>query len=139
MSDGLHCLYRFWNDDTLLYVGISCDPGRRFGEHRQDKPWWTQVDKITLEQHPTRHAVLVAERQAIVLERPLYNLDAGADVAIPAEMPDQCFDFCNDGAVYWPVRWRDGIAKYVCHAGHHWRCWWSHPENGDAPENAGTP
>lgn len=69
-------LYRLYDvDAVLLYVGISWNPGQRFTlGHSLDKPWWADVAHTTLEHFPTRAAALVAERAAIVAERPLHNV-----------------------------------------------------------------
>lgn len=74
-ADAPHALYRFYDDaGVLLYVGITADPGSRFKQHQGDKPWWTEVAHIRIEQLPTRAAVLAAERTAIRDERPLWNI-----------------------------------------------------------------
>lgn len=66
-------LYRFYDaTGALLYVGITCDPGRRFKEHR-DKPWWLEVANVRVEHHPHRLSASRAERFAILNERPRYN------------------------------------------------------------------
>lgn len=36
---GMVALYRAFDGDTLLYVGITNSPDRRFGQHRA-APWW---------------------------------------------------------------------------------------------------
>jgi len=70
-----HALYRFYDaTGTLLYVGITADPGSRWRKHAQEKPWWQQITSITLETHPTRAAALEAERQAILAEKPVHNV-----------------------------------------------------------------
>ena len=70
-----HALYRFFADDgTLLYVGITLDPGRRWKEHAGDKPWWHEVASTTIERFPGRASVEAAERAAIITERPRYNV-----------------------------------------------------------------
>jgi predicted GIY-YIG superfamily endonuclease len=67
-------LYRFFAvDGTLLYVGISLNPGARWKQHRADKPWWSEVANVTIEHHPNRDSVMNAEREAIKAERPRYN------------------------------------------------------------------
>jgi predicted GIY-YIG superfamily endonuclease len=143
IANELHCLYRFYDDaDDLLYVGITCDPARRWPEHMRDKPWWTSVAKIELETHTNRAAVLAAETAAISVEQPRYNIAAGCDVAPPLvaqEMPDACHDYCDEIKVYFPWKWRNGLAYYRCRFGHRWTCWWGHVDSGDAPENAGVP
>lgn len=141
--DQQHCLYRFWDESgALLYVGITCDPGRRWPEHMRTKPWWTQIATITVETHRNRAAVLAAESTAISTEGPCYNIAPGQDLAPPVtgeEMPDCCHEQCGDGRIYLPWKWRDGRAHYRCQAGHYWTCWWGHRESGDAPENSGRP
>ena len=68
-------LYRFFDaNDELLYVGISMTPWERFRQHRQDKSWWVDIRKTTMEPYPSRAAVMAAERTAIIEERPRYNV-----------------------------------------------------------------
>lgn len=70
-----HALYRFFAENgELLYVGITNDPGRRWGQHAHDKPWWHEVTRAEIERHPDRPAALLAEKAAIVAERPRYNV-----------------------------------------------------------------
>lgn len=70
-----HVLYRFFNAaDELLYVGITNNPGRRFDQHGDTKPWWTEVANIRMEVHPDRAAVLEAERHAVATEHPKHNV-----------------------------------------------------------------
>lgn len=70
-----HALYRFYDaTGTLLYIGITLDPGSRWRSHAQDKPWWHDVADIRLELHPDRDSVLEAERAAIIAEHPLHNV-----------------------------------------------------------------
>lgn len=74
MSDD-HALYRFYaSDGALLYIGITLNPGARWPKHRDNKPWWSEVAEVRLESHPSRQAVLDAERAAIIDERPRYNV-----------------------------------------------------------------
>lgn len=68
-------LYRFYNSSgDLLYVGITLDPGKRWKQHRDDKPWWHEVTQVTVETHVDRDAVMQAERAAIENEHPRYNV-----------------------------------------------------------------
>jgi predicted GIY-YIG superfamily endonuclease len=71
---GRHALYRFYSDNgELLYVGTSGDFGRRFPAHAQ-KIWFLQVRGITLEWYATEDGALKAERRAIHVEHPRYNV-----------------------------------------------------------------
>jgi predicted GIY-YIG superfamily endonuclease len=68
-------LYRFYaTDDTLLYVGLTTNPGQRFKKHRGEKPWWPEIARIEMEYHPTLAALQAAEREAITTEKPRYNV-----------------------------------------------------------------
>ncbi len=83
-SDYSHVLYRFWDAaDSLLYVGLTCDPGSRWSAHIGDKPWWTEVAKITLEHHPDLAAVQAAEHEAIRSENPRFNRSGTSKVLGP--------------------------------------------------------
>lgn len=70
-----HALYRFYSaTGQLLYVGITNNPGNRFTQHQQDKPWWHDVAGISVERFDTREEALAAETRAIAVEHPLYNV-----------------------------------------------------------------
>jgi hypothetical protein len=67
-------LYRCWSDDdVLLYVGISGRMTGRIYEHQIDKPWWSEVETITLEHFRTRQEAADAEHESIRTETPRYN------------------------------------------------------------------
>jgi predicted GIY-YIG superfamily endonuclease len=75
MAEEYCALYRFYDETgALLYVGISSDPGRRFAQHRSDKPWWHAITEIRVQPMPSRKAALKAEREAIKNERPRFNV-----------------------------------------------------------------
>lgn len=68
-------LYRFYDDDdTLLYVGLTINPGKRMERHKSDKEWWTEVARIEMEQHLDLEALQTAERIAIQTEKPVHNI-----------------------------------------------------------------
>lgn len=70
-----HALYRFFDaTGQLLYVGLTSDPGRRMGQHRVEKPWWSEVANVTIQTYPDRESVAAAERAAIRTETPRYNV-----------------------------------------------------------------
>lgn len=157
----MQALYRFYDhDDQLLYVGITMNPAQRWLDHRNQKPWWLDVAKITVDAYPDRAAVLAAEHEAIKVERPVYNIQhrlhgastwrntdrSGALCATTPEqkwsaddMPDGCHDYCEDEAIYLPYRWADGCGQYRCRLGHRWTCCWGHNGSGSALEHFGTP
>lgn len=75
MNDELHTLYRFFNSESeLLYIGITCQPGLRFKQHRRDKSWWHEVARIELEQFASRAELVEAEQRAVPAENPKYNI-----------------------------------------------------------------
>lgn len=69
-------LYRHWNDEGLLYVGITNDPPKRAREHRLSSDFWAEVidgGYTTYELFATREDLLKAEKEAIQNEYPKYN------------------------------------------------------------------
>lgn len=70
-----HVLYRMYDSARqLLYVGITANIEARFADHRDDKPWWSDVSSIDLQHFTSREAVERAEQRAIKAERPLFNV-----------------------------------------------------------------
>jgi predicted GIY-YIG superfamily endonuclease len=70
-----HVLYRAYDaQGVLLYIGITMNPGNRFAQHSEDKPWWADVAEIRVEHFGSRKRVLAAERAAIQAERPRFNV-----------------------------------------------------------------
>lgn len=68
-------LYRlFAADGTLLYVGITGNPGLRFGQHAADKAWWPEVARKTAAWFSSRDVALNAEAEAIRDEQPVHNI-----------------------------------------------------------------
>ena len=68
-------LYRAYDEaGRLLYIGISFSCVRRADQHRQNSKWFRLLATFKVEKHPTREAALVAERQAIQAEKPIYNV-----------------------------------------------------------------
>jgi len=70
-----HVLYRFYSaTGQLLYVGITMNPPERFKGHRDQKDWWDRVSGITVETYSSREELQRAERRAIQVEHPQYNI-----------------------------------------------------------------
>jgi predicted GIY-YIG superfamily endonuclease len=67
-------LYRIYSGESLLYVGVSMQPDRRFTSHRSKKDWWHLVDAISLWWFPSREDAFAAERVVIASHRPLHNI-----------------------------------------------------------------
>lgn len=76
-------LYRAYDEaGDLLYVGIARSWVRRWEHHKTGSPWFGEVRRIVLEDHPDRASALDAERQAIQLERPRYNVEHDVEALI---------------------------------------------------------
>jgi predicted GIY-YIG superfamily endonuclease len=87
-------LYRLFDSELrLLYVGIAGNPGRRFEQHASDKPWWSEVAHVRTKHYDTRQLATAAERQAIQVENPRYNLAHSKKLQTPtAPKPGRDFD-----------------------------------------------
>lgn len=67
-------LYRHFDlNGELLYIGVTADPARRWQQHREQSAWAPFVADGTVHWLGDRDRALVAERQAIARERPLFN------------------------------------------------------------------
>jgi hypothetical protein len=81
-----YAVYRCYADGgQLLYVGETGELGTRFASHAQ-KLWFTQVRGITLEWYADELDALNAERRAIHVEHPKYNV-VHRNAATPAPRP----------------------------------------------------
>lgn len=68
-------LYRLWSDvGELLYIGVTVDVSRRFGQHAKVQSWWSEVAHHAVEVFPTRTAAFSAERDAVAREHPRHNV-----------------------------------------------------------------
>lgn len=66
-------LYRHWNGNELLYVGISLAAITRLGQHASKSSWMSEVTNVTIENFYSREEALEAERLAIKNEYPRFN------------------------------------------------------------------
>tara|TARA_R100000541_G_scaffold49745_1_gene56866 strand:- start:486 stop:1007 length:522 start_codon:yes stop_codon:yes gene_type:complete len=67
-------LYRHFDiDKKLLYVGVSLSWSKRLKQHRISY-WHDKIHTVTLEQYESREKAIQAERQAILKENPIYNI-----------------------------------------------------------------
>jgi hypothetical protein len=68
-------VYRlFACDGSLLYVGITNNPLRRWTQHATSKDWWPEVDHIALVPFGSARDARIMERQIIRHENPVYNV-----------------------------------------------------------------
>jgi predicted GIY-YIG superfamily endonuclease len=72
-----HILYRWYNtNDELLYVGITKNAYNRHKQHINNKEWCVLEDlkETKYEYFDSRELLIAAEKLAIVLEKPKYNV-----------------------------------------------------------------
>ncbi len=68
-------LYRFYSaTNELLYIGVTRDLERRLAQHLNEKHWYFDIERIKVEHFRTRWAAEDAEKKAIAVEFPKYNL-----------------------------------------------------------------
>lgn len=115
-------LYRFFNGDTLLYVGISINAYARASQHKNKSTWWEEATHVTFEKFDTRAEVDTAETLAIRAERPKYNIakvDGSyrlylAEMALTEEERNLVeWVIKLDSYVSFPQSWLDDIPKYL--------------------------
>lgn len=72
-----YVIYRAWEGPTLLYLGLTINPGSRFAAHCNESAWWDRVTHLTF-QHLSpatdRRTALAIELQSINDEAPVYNI-----------------------------------------------------------------
>jgi hypothetical protein len=76
-------LYRYFDDSTLLYVGISKSPMSRMIHHSKRAKWWPRATSVTFEHYGTREQAENAERIAIRDEMPEFNVSGSPAWAYP--------------------------------------------------------
>ncbi len=67
-------LYRFYDRDGLLYVGISLNVFARISQHKREKHWFDEVTDISVTHFDSRDEALDEEARAIKQEFPKYNI-----------------------------------------------------------------
>lgn len=83
-------LYRLYGGDgDLLYVGISDNWPSRMKQHKKDKHWFGEVERLDLQAFATRSEALLSERAAIESEKPKFN------VVYNGQRPDRALPSIN--------------------------------------------
>lgn len=68
-------LYRHFNKNgVLLYVGVSLCAVARLVQHREHSHWFKSITRVEIEMLDSREAAVMAERNAILTEKPRWNL-----------------------------------------------------------------
>jgi len=69
-------IYKFYNiNNELLYVGITNNMKIRLKQHKQDKDWFEEINKINISEKMTRNEAHIYEIYYISNEKPKYNID----------------------------------------------------------------
>jgi hypothetical protein len=64
----------FGQNSRLLYVGMSCDPERRLGEHRRYSPWWPEVVRVDEEWFDNQWIAADVKTYLVRTSDPVYNI-----------------------------------------------------------------
>jgi predicted GIY-YIG superfamily endonuclease len=68
-------LYRHFDENgLLLYVGMSANPVRRTRDHAGYEKWFSEIREIKMQPFESRSDALENERQAILIEKPKFNV-----------------------------------------------------------------
>lgn len=74
-QSGPTSLYRHYDAaGCLLYIGISLSAFTRFAQHKHGSVWSANVTRMEIEHYASREAALRAERRAIQVEQPVWNV-----------------------------------------------------------------
>jgi predicted GIY-YIG superfamily endonuclease len=72
---GRFIVYRLYDESgRLLYIGSTGNARRRQYEHSCESWWWPQVARIRVQMFGTREAAQAAERAAVSVEAPAFNV-----------------------------------------------------------------
>lgn len=87
-------LYRHFNQaGELVYVGISNNAVLRTNGHKGGSRWFDQVVRIDIERYPSRAEALIAEENAILTEKPMFNLRYGKRYGAASRNPEMQKDY----------------------------------------------
>ena len=93
----MNVVYRCFDaDGVLLYVGRTSRPRSRLKAHSILSPWWKNGVRVQIKLHKNRDASVIAERDAIRTERPLFNIQMQCPPGSPRE---RIFAAMEDGRV----------------------------------------
>ena len=66
-------LYRCYDRDTLLYIGVTGNINKPLARHRRTSSWHTRITFILFEEYALVAAAFRDRADAVVFEMPLYN------------------------------------------------------------------
>ena len=128
----LTSLYRLFSfGGRLLYIGITNNFTRRLSEHQSEKVWGRNIETIRVETFYCRRCAEEAEREAIILEQPQYNIAHNYDEPIMTSRWRTCLTCRMPTAPYEDSpedkTW-SWISAYRCaRCGTHWSVSWNYP------------
>ena len=85
---GRPVIYRCYDEETLLYVGMSTNIELRLATHEARSFWWTSSIRTVIRLFPDRTAARAAELAAIREERPSYNIHSRRESWVAREIRD---------------------------------------------------
>lgn len=91
-SQGTAVYRLFAGNDQLLYVGITNDVSRRMQQHKERKPWWSEVERQEVAWFATRHEAAAEEQRAIRVEKPQYNVKHNEAPVVTYQSAVRSFD-----------------------------------------------
>jgi predicted DNA-binding transcriptional regulator AlpA len=73
-SSVFHLYRHFDAEGRLLYVGVSLSALNRLAAHKMHSKWYWKIARVEITNYGTRQASLNAEYEAIVNEKPMFNI-----------------------------------------------------------------
>jgi predicted GIY-YIG superfamily endonuclease len=70
----------FYQNNKLLYIGITTDYKVRFKNHANNQSWWNKVSRHWIKKYPSRTSALRAEKRIIARQKPKYNVTYNSQV-----------------------------------------------------------
>ncbi len=93
-------VYRFYNGDSLLYVGQTMDLANRLRLHRCKTPFFTEIDRVEVAELPDKVSMHFAEILLIRLFDPVYNVRDRSEYEATdsGEVTQEACDPCGSGS-----------------------------------------
>lgn len=124
-----HHVYQLYDaSGTLLYVGYTSHPAKRFVAHARERTWWADVARREIEDYPSRVEALAREKALISETQPRYNAmhhpaaipkPERGFVESPGTMSEMWVTILRDAGAEWreAIRERDAYIAEVVRAG----------------------
>lgn len=108
MNAGPGVVYRCFDaGGRLIYVGATSNLEQRLNAHRTRAWWYSLLERIDTEPHPTMEAAYAAEKVAIQEETPVFNLRcSGGEATVHGRLTASDAALCAAWRGYLPVALR---------------------------------